>query len=308
MEALMTISSLPDISVSQIQAFIAVAEHRSFSRASLVLNIEQSTLSKRISLLEQSLDLQLFRRDFRPIDLTPIGKELFGKWKQLLTEYETTINEAYHSKQQISKRLLVCTVDSISAVHSMPLMRTRMKETHPGLTLQFEYISFSQWRSKLLDGEIDLVLTVLFESTTLSGDFEWAQVSVCPKSVCMLKTNPLSRLDKITFEDLSDQSFLLVSPSESPAYEGYVLHLCRSHGFEPKISRHINNAHGLFSSMQSDNEVVICDRYFRDFANPLVKSFDLPDTYSGMIAVWKRGNHNPYIKSFVDKIKDKPDI
>jgi DNA-binding transcriptional LysR family regulator len=301
-------NSLPDISISQIQAFIAVAEHRSFSKASLILNIEQSTLSKRISQLEQTLDLQLFRRDFRPIDLTTIGKQLFNSWKQLLAEYETTISEAYHSKLQISKKLLVCTVDSINAVHSMPLMRTRMQESHPGLTLQFEYIPFSQWRSKLLAGDIDLVLTVLFESTFLSGEFEWAQVSVCPKSVCMLKSNPLSSLDSITFEDLSDQSFLLVSPSESPAYEGYVLHLCRSHGFEPKISRYINNSHGLFSSMQNDDEVIICDRYFRDFANPMVKCFDLPDTLSGMIAVWKKGNHNPYIKSFVEKLTAMPEI
>lgn len=299
----MIISGLPDISISQIQAFLSVAEHQSFSKASVELNIEQSTISKRISQLEQTLNLQLFRRDNRPILLTPIGELLLNRWKHLLAEYEASLNAAHNIQHQKSKRLLVCTVDSINAVHSMPLMRTRMQEAHPGLMLLFEYISFSQWRSKLLDGEIDLVLTVLFESTSLSDDFDWAQVSSCPKSVCMLKSNPLSRLDSITFDDLIDQSFLLVSPSDSPAYAGYVQQLCRSHGFEPKISRYIHNAHGLFSSMQGDDEVIICDKYFRDFENPMVKCFDLPDTLSGMIAVWKKSNQNPYIQSFVNKIQ-----
>ena len=51
-----------DFSLFQIKLFLAVAEARSFSRAAEAMHVEQSTLSRRISVLEQELGFSLFNR------------------------------------------------------------------------------------------------------------------------------------------------------------------------------------------------------------------------------------------------------
>ena len=50
----MKYSNESEISIRQMQCFLAVAEQSSFSRAALQLNMGQSTLSKCVSMLERT--------------------------------------------------------------------------------------------------------------------------------------------------------------------------------------------------------------------------------------------------------------
>ena len=51
-----------DISLRQLEAFIKVAEHRSFSKAGDELFLSQSTISSHVAQLEQSLQVTLIKR------------------------------------------------------------------------------------------------------------------------------------------------------------------------------------------------------------------------------------------------------
>ena len=51
--------------LSDLRAFIAVADHGSFSLASVELHLSQSALSRRIERLETSLGVRLFERALR---------------------------------------------------------------------------------------------------------------------------------------------------------------------------------------------------------------------------------------------------
>ncbi len=57
-----------------LQSFIAVAESLSFVRASRNLHISQSALTAQIQKLEQDLNVQLFIRNRRSVELTAAGK------------------------------------------------------------------------------------------------------------------------------------------------------------------------------------------------------------------------------------------
>ena len=56
-----------------LQAFVAVADHGGFSAAASQLHLTQPAVSKRIALLEQSLDARLFDRLGRQVVLTEAG-------------------------------------------------------------------------------------------------------------------------------------------------------------------------------------------------------------------------------------------
>ncbi len=72
--------------IQNIRAFLMVVETRSFSRAAEKLFITQPAISKRISMLEFSLDCQLFDRLGKNIQLTQAGEALIPSYQKILTE------------------------------------------------------------------------------------------------------------------------------------------------------------------------------------------------------------------------------
>jgi len=66
-------------SIHDLQAFVAVATHRSFTRAAARLGIGQSSLSRTIRNLEQKIGVRLLIRTTRSVSLTEAGERLLGK-------------------------------------------------------------------------------------------------------------------------------------------------------------------------------------------------------------------------------------
>lgn len=58
----------------QIEAFISVAKLKSFSKAANSIYLSQPTISSHISSLEKELNVQLFDRNSKEVNLTPAGK------------------------------------------------------------------------------------------------------------------------------------------------------------------------------------------------------------------------------------------
>lgn len=295
-----------DISIYQIRMFLEVAERRSFTRAAMALNVEQPTLSKRIALLEQALDIRLLVRSTRPVKLTPEGEVLYRTWKKLDQQFEDSLNEADELRMMMQKTLKVAGADCLNIVSGVSHMRIRMLEEFPELKLDVVYTSYSEWRAELESGEIDLMITLASASMLLPEHFAYEQIAVCDHCICMLRSNPLSKRDHIEFRDLKDQRFLVMHPSQGPTHEMNVMHVCQTFGVTPDVRSYRGSPHGLLSNLQ-ENEVTVCDRFFRDFSNPLLKTFPVRNCYSGLIAVWKKENNNPYIHSFVELLREYSD-
>ncbi|MGI9384819.1 MAG: LysR family transcriptional regulator [Methyloligellaceae bacterium] len=77
-----------------LRYFAGVAEHMSFSRASVHLNISQSALSRQIQLLERDLDVRLFDRIGRRIALTPAGHDLLTRCHTVLQNVDSFCTRA----------------------------------------------------------------------------------------------------------------------------------------------------------------------------------------------------------------------
>ena len=61
---------------NQARAFLVTAETGSFSAAARALHMTQPTLGRQVAALEQALDLVLFERIGRRLELTPAGRDL----------------------------------------------------------------------------------------------------------------------------------------------------------------------------------------------------------------------------------------
>src|SRR5579871_5884267 len=84
----------PNVTLSQLAYFIAVAEELNFTRAAERLHVSQSPLSQAIRSLETNLGVTLLNRTSRHVELTPAGEELLPAARTALGAVEYAVNVA----------------------------------------------------------------------------------------------------------------------------------------------------------------------------------------------------------------------
>lgn len=84
----------------ELSAFMAVADHGSFTKAAKHLGVGASTLSQTIKELEDWLGVRLFNRTTRSVAPTAAGEHLVAKLRPLLAEFDAAVEavRAYRDK------------------------------------------------------------------------------------------------------------------------------------------------------------------------------------------------------------------
>jgi len=76
-----------NLTLRDIEYFVAMVEHGSFARAASALGVTQPALSKALKRVEADTGLALFHRDSRPLQLTSAGLTFLQHAKRLNAEY-----------------------------------------------------------------------------------------------------------------------------------------------------------------------------------------------------------------------------
>jgi DNA-binding transcriptional LysR family regulator len=95
----------PNLDPDLLRAFVAVADHRSFTRAAIMLNRTQSAVSMQIKRLEDRLGAELFNRTKANVDLSAAGEGLLGYARQILMLNEEAVSRLAERKVEGVVRL-----------------------------------------------------------------------------------------------------------------------------------------------------------------------------------------------------------
>jgi LysR family transcriptional regulator, glycine cleavage system transcriptional activator len=104
--------------LGSLRVFVAVAEHKSFTRGADALGVTVSAASMQVQALEDYLRVPLFRRNGRQVELTPAGEMLRPKVEQALADLEGAIDEARADRG--SGPLRITTIASFLAQWLLP--------------------------------------------------------------------------------------------------------------------------------------------------------------------------------------------
>ncbi|MBM9532152.1 LysR family transcriptional regulator, partial [Desulfoprunum benzoelyticum] len=94
--------------LNDVPLLVEVARQKSFTKASEILGIGASTLSRRIKLLEERMGARLFYRDTRNVELTDNGRLLLERCEFLMEEAQKTYDSLVRNMQQASGLIRVC--------------------------------------------------------------------------------------------------------------------------------------------------------------------------------------------------------
>ena len=111
----------------KLKIFHAVAESGNFTRATYVLNLSQSAISRQIQSLERELKTQLFERHARGLSLTENGEYLFKTAHEIISKLKETESTLLDKKNKPSGKLTVTTVVSFGTTWLTPRIQEFMK-------------------------------------------------------------------------------------------------------------------------------------------------------------------------------------
>src|ERR1700721_4439237 len=87
-------SAMSNITLRQIEAFLALAQERKFAAAAERLHVSAPYLSQTIKQLEHALGYTLLTRTTRSVELTPAGGVFTGLAERALADLERAIQAA----------------------------------------------------------------------------------------------------------------------------------------------------------------------------------------------------------------------
>jgi DNA-binding transcriptional LysR family regulator len=197
----------------QLLAFLAVARHRSLSRAASELDLGQPTISDRLRSLERDVGAALVRRQGRGVALTPEG-EAFLSYAQrtldVLKQGKETVRAAHTGS---GGRVSIAVTVTAGAYLFAPALVAFQRE-HPAVDVQVR--SAHSWESPglLLDDVVQLAL--------ISGPIVHPQIETVrtfrSKLICVAA--PSGRSGAMSRSDLA-AGRLLVS-YWGPAYQSFL--------------------------------------------------------------------------------------
>jgi len=118
--------------LNALRAFEAAARHLSFKQAAQELSVTPTAISHQIKLLEQALDLQLFTRLTRALELTPQGLAMLPKVREGLNCFAAAVESA--RTQGNTGRLVVVMPPSFATRWLVPRLRS-FALAHPDIHL-----------------------------------------------------------------------------------------------------------------------------------------------------------------------------
>jgi len=155
------------ITLRQLRFLTAVEETLNFSRAAELCFVTQPTLSAGIKELEDRLGVQLIERTRRSVMLTPLGREVAARGRQMLLEAEEIETLARASRNPFEGDLKLGSIPTIGP-YLLPRVLPAIRERFPGLRLFLREEMTESLIEGLNAGRLDLILIALpFETGSL---------------------------------------------------------------------------------------------------------------------------------------------
>jgi LysR family nitrogen assimilation transcriptional regulator len=198
------------MNLNQLETFVHVAEHGSFSKAALVLGAAQPALSRQVRALEVELHEALFLRHGRGVQLTETGRQLLERCHvilHLVTEAKESLSA--HSTEPVG-HITIAMPSTLARLLTLPLITAFRKEMPMARLTIVEGLSahITEW---LASGRADIGL-VYNPSPLSSLDIQ----PLRKERLCLVSPAQEAPAGPITLQQLS--KYALVMPERGHSF------------------------------------------------------------------------------------------
>ncbi len=245
------------ITTEQIEAFLTLAQKKNYREVSEILFITQPTVTKYIQRLEKELGVTLFQRTKQSVELTEAGALFFDTWFPLYRRFLESIAEVQQSAVARQNQLNVSILrdyhggvspQALASGFSDYLARRNL----PQIPISFRFLSMREQREALQNHHIDFSFSLGFDYDNLR--FVRAEILARRRIFAVLPAiHPLAGRKELSLQELAEETFLVISPSESFTANNVTATMLHSFFKQPKTR--------IVTNLQSMAYALSCGKY-----------------------------------------------
>lgn len=193
--------------LADLRAFIAVAEHSSFSAASTELHLSQPALSRRIDKLENALGARLFQRTTRKVALSAEGREFLRRARELLDGLEESMMNIRAVATRLRGEVTVACVPS-AVRYFLPQVLRDYHQHYPQIVVRIIDEGANGVLAAVANGEADFGLNYI---GTQEPDLDFEPILKERFVLACRKDHALAKRKKVAWSELSRHDYLTVT-------------------------------------------------------------------------------------------------
>ena len=186
------------MNTTQLECFMAVANHLNFSRAAEQLRITQPAVSHQINTLEDELGVKLFHRTSKSVRLTQEGFQFIHYAGEIQKLWEVARNRMKESSLSLPKRLVVGCRSTAEMRMLRPGLEALRREA-PELLPELRLIPFDSLENLLTDGDVHLMFAF---RDSVPAKTRFRELLRCPVMCLCTPEHPLAQRETVTLEQL----------------------------------------------------------------------------------------------------------
>lgn len=285
------------MNLENIKCFISLAECLNFTKAAEKEHITQTSMSRKIGSLEQELNVPLFYRDNRQVELTGAGKEFYVRAVKMMEYYDHTVSNIQNIHNGFTKELKIG-VGIYEHKLLSPFLNRFVKE-YPQTRIscmQFRYYPLlEQFRQNLLD--------VIFTSDQFLGELTEENIRKHLISnenwkVGIHGTSPLADLPSLSHDSLKDE--LLITMNEGSVSQ--ILDYYRN-SFTLRDATYVNSYETKIMMINAGLGVGFFPAFvdLENYRNIVLKSCSFSYRPRQFYIVFREDNPSQYVHRFVEE-------
>ncbi len=202
-------SCTPDLpfTLDQLRILKAIAAEGGFTRAADSLYVSQPSVSLQIQHLERQLDIPLFDRVGRRVQLTQAGHLLLSYGDQILTLCQEAC-WAIADLQTLQGGTLVVGASQTTGTYFMPRLISLFHQKYPGVAVQLDVHSTRQTCWSVVNGQVDLAIVEGEVPPELQEFLRVILYAEDELTLVLPTCHPLAQMETIQKEDLYKLRFV----------------------------------------------------------------------------------------------------
>jgi DNA-binding transcriptional LysR family regulator len=219
------------------------------------VHLTRPAISQQLALLEQELDVVLFERSGRSVELTPVGRRLAARSVELFRLVHDIEAEIAQSKQEVTGEVRIAAFGSVG-VGLLPLAIQSLEQTPPQLNISLVEMEPTEGLKAAAANQVDLaVVDDMVTAESYASKLDFLPLCTDHFALVMSSKNRLAELKSIQLSDLANERWALNLSAIS--YHSFLLRAFRAAGFEPTVTSNCRNTAATLELVRASSLVTL---------------------------------------------------
>ncbi|UWG95544.1 LysR family transcriptional regulator [Dehalobacter sp. DCM] len=282
--------------IEKLSYFIAVAKHKSFTRAAEECHISQTAISQHIVKIEDELGTKLFIRDKKSVALTPSGETFLHEAYRVYNAYQQAIENTKATAYGYEGSIRIVFFSLYDRIVITDIIQ-RFHARYPRIKLYIAQCNFFDLFDDIYYGAADIGFVF---PKTLTENFVVKNIQESPISVCMHHKNPLVQHARLSIEQLRNQHILELNREGNIYGYDMVDMILKKNGIQTNISAFPESVDSLLLMLEANMGIALLPSILKDHVGKNLIFIELEEELYKFRcdAVYLKENTNPSLALF----------